>query len=307
MRRHFTLARVLTKATPLACLLVLSVCGVAGAKDSACTATGKPGRYVVRVGDEHGTRTRLGPVRRGSARQQFSFTLPRGATQGPALWYTIALNYRIQFSPHSKAGFVWVTTDTQGAMSGQIEYVLSQSNKGLAIRGSSVAVNKGLRKWRVHDQADQVAYSNYLPYRGVQGGKNTLTVRAEVTEGVEVESLEILGQTGVKVTPVSPYPLKLSLHVQGAQPLEVGTTFTVLAEMRNTAHVNAGTVTINGPLFDGQGLVLLSTPQRVIARGSNYGTWRLRFRAKRAGAYSIVLGINSLCNRPATMTRVAVR
>lgn len=293
---------MLGRLVPALALIVAAV-GLALSSDAALAE-----RYVLSIGRQAQGSVHLGPViSQGSDSRSFAFRLPSNAHQGPNTWYRVKLQYKIRFSEDTRPGIAWVTTDTQGAVSSQIEYALTTSARRVVIEGSSLALNTGIRRWRLKERSDSVTFTNYLPYAGIQGGRNRFRVRVEATKGVRIDGVDILGTTGVIVTDRTPFPLRASVTVSNPKaPIHVGATVTMTATITNPTATDAGEVLLGGLRYDHAALELRGQPKRHIASGRQGGKIAFSFTARRAGAADIWIGIKSAANRPVATTRIVV-
>ena len=236
---------------------------------------------------------------------RMGFELPSGAAQGPKRWYVVRLRYRLRFARDSGRGFAWVTSATNGRTAAQIEYTTSRRQGRLGVRRTTVDLIHGQRERPGRSARDAVAYMNYLQYEGVRPGPNTWTIRLEQAGAARVERLEVLGDTAIVETTRTPHPLTLTAALDGDRP-RAGERFTVKAILAARPGRSVGDVAVRAvPQDDGAELVG-PAEQRVARVTDRARTVRFTFRARRAGAYPLVLTADSDANDPNVSAEVEV-
>jgi hypothetical protein len=234
------------------------------------------------------------------------FDLPAGAAQGPDRWYVVRLRYRLRFAPGSGRGLAWVTSDTNGRTAAQIEYTTSRRGGHLEVRRTTVDLTHGQRERRSRSPRDALTFTNYLQYAGIRPGPNTWTIRLEQAGAARVERMELMGDTAIVATDRTPFPLALTVALQGPRP-RVGERFTLRATLAARRGQPVDDVVVRARLPEGTGLELLGSAARRVGRvDGRRRTVRFSFRARRAGNQAITLVAASDANHPNAGVEVEV-
>jgi hypothetical protein len=192
----------------------------------------------------------------GATSRQFSyrdveFTLPRGAHQGPNSWYLIRLHFRISISPDSGPGRIYIVASTNDRPAAMIRFDTTASRAGVRVRSSELGLVNGARSATGLPLVVESRFENFLEYKGVRAGKNTLTFKVEQYDGARIRSLRVFGDSGIEFSRLGPATLRLEPFLS-RRALEVGSTFDVGFRVHNDGERPSvgGTVT----LLVGEGL-----------------------------------------------------
>lgn len=239
-----------------------------------------------------------------AVKRAYSFRLPAGASQGPDVWYTVQLSYRITFAADSGAGFAWVLADTNGRTSAQIEYTVGRGAGGLRVRETSVDIVNGQREKRFRGRTSEVRFRNYLQRGGVRAGTNELTFRVEQEGAARVERVEVLPESGVYRTGSSPYPLRIVPGLAAGR-IEPGSTFRLVAALDSRTGEVLRDVAVQ-PAWDRRTLELISPRVQRYAMLAKRVEAAFEFRALSAGKHRIDVLADSNRNRPSATMVVTV-
>lgn len=119
------------------------------------------------------------PMERGVEGKSFRFQMPRGAKQGPNVWYTVRLEVTTRFAPDSGDGSILVSSATNEEAVAQIEFYSEHGSNGRAFTDwDSVDVFNGNRGARVEGRNATVKYENVLQFSEVKPGPNVFEFRS---------------------------------------------------------------------------------------------------------------------------------
>lgn len=234
----------------------------------------------------------------------FAFPLPAGARQGPDVWYTIRLRYRITFAADSGAGFAWVMADTNGRTSAQVEYTVARDAGGLRVRETSVDIVNGQLEKRFRGRTSEVRFRNYLQRGGVRGGRNELTLRLEQGGAARVDRVEVLPESGVYRTGSSPYPLGIAPRLVAGR-LQPGSTFRLVVALDSRTGEVLRDVAVQ-PAWDRRAFELVSPRVRRYATLARRVDAVFEFKALTAGRHRIDVLADSNRNHPSATVAVTV-
>lgn len=133
------------------------------------------------------------------------YALEASARQGGKLWYTIVLNASVRF-PAGQSGKAILSAATDGATAAQI--VLESD--GRRVRTSMLGYVSGRRLEQSDGMLATVGFENYLQLQGVRPGDNLLEIAIESIRGAAPELVTILPGTGLRLTTIDPYELRIS-------------------------------------------------------------------------------------------------
>lgn len=234
----------------------------------------------------------------------FVFRLPAGARQGPDVWYTIRLRYRITFAADSGAGFAWVMADTNGRTSAQVEYTVGRDAGGLRVRETSVDIVNGQLEKRFRGRTSEVRFRNYLQSHGIRGGRNQLTFRLEQGGAARVERVEVLPESGVYRTGSSPYPLRIAPRLAAGR-IQPGSTFRLAVALDSRTGELLRDLAVQ-PAWDRRALELVSPRVRRYATLARRVEAVFEFRALTAGKHRVDVLADSNRNHPRATVSVTV-
>ena len=154
---------------------------------------------------------------------------PDKAQQGPHAWYIARLHAKVTFGAGTGRAYLFVSHN--GYASALIEYDVAGSATSRQIRRSTASYIDGSTSTTLRGDTDDLQFRNYLQYAGVRPGLNQLKFSVEVHGPLDITSVEILEDSGVEYTRVSPAKLTLSLHA--SRRLTVNRAATLTVTVRN--------------------------------------------------------------------------
>lgn len=172
--------------------------------------------------------------RRFPASWTFRYRLPPGVRQGPARWYVMRLHLIISLARDPESGTAYVSGSTNGRAAIQIEL----TNRGRLVRWSTTDLVRGFRAGVVHARRLEITSSNYLQYRGVRGGWNTLALGVERLDGLRIARVRVLPDSGIQVTTDSYPRLRLAVGASSGG-IEVGDTIRLPIRLHNVGDLPA--------------------------------------------------------------------
>jgi hypothetical protein len=174
-----------------------------------------------------------------------AYALPTGAHEGPRRWYLIHLHYRLQISPRSGSGEIYVSADTDDQTSAQIKYEVIRSDGRLTVTSDSLGLVSGHETRSSHSLVWSEVFENYIVYAGVRPGPNSYAVQVEQYDGARAAKLTVLSDSGIKIEDLAPARLGLQVHVPAQS--QVGKQFGVQLTVKNIggARTPSGQVGVN--------------------------------------------------------------
>jgi hypothetical protein len=142
----------------------------------------------------------------------FVFNLPRSATQGPPsrFWYLLRLRLKMYISPGSPPGTVNVVAYTNDSAAVLVEFVVSRTSRSSVVKWRTIDLLRGWRERQMRGLSTTQEFINFLPYRGIRPGANTLTFRVR-SFGAHFRRLDILRGSGLEVSRHGPAVLRARL------------------------------------------------------------------------------------------------
>lgn len=219
-------------------------------------------------------------TRRGSAvaRADFAYSLPEGAAQGPEDWYRVRLHAFATIDRSSGSGFGYLTAYANGSAVVQVELETSRHGGRVVTHWTTVGLVEGPRSITTKGPRIEVDYTNYIPYAGVDGGVNQLSVIVEQARSTRIRSVTVASGTAVIFTPLSPANAVVDLRARSDR-VRAGEPFDVAFRIQNTGESPLRFATVGlDPLP--QGVVALDGRTRwlgtIPGRAGVSGSFRLR-------------------------------
>jgi len=266
-----------TRAATLLTLIALVAAFVATARGST------PGLRSWSIAAAGYPRVVIHPGKGTMSKRTVAITLPKGAVQGGRTWYLIHLHYRLVLDPQTPPGDVYVEAATDGYPCAMIRFDVTRVNGKPRVKAAaSGLISNGVKAvGLVHEDT----FENYLEYRGVRGGRNTVTFTAERLGPARFLRLTIFGDTRVVLTRAS-LP---ALAVEPFAPRRVtaGVPFALAYRIRNTG----GSRTLAGQvgLVPGSGLRQLRGGAFPALRPGGVANGSLRLLAPHRGTYRLTI------------------
>jgi hypothetical protein len=265
-----------------------------------CVTVDKPGRWTL---------PRLGfgaldvPVTGAWTRVTLPYRLPRDARQGPHDWYLLRLHFEIAFERGGGPGKAWVVG--AGNHYGAVLLEFTRGSRGRSIEWNSLDLIKGWVERRTAAHRIAVVARNYLPYRGVRPGRNTLTISLRRAGTFRVKRLKVLADSGIEVTPHSPARLVLEADPPSG-PIEPGEIFNVGYRVRNEGDRAGRQVVAQISLGQSGAPRVIGSDAEHLGRVADVAHGSFRLRAREAGRYRILLAVRSPANHPTKVVEVDV-
>ena len=156
---------------------------------------------------------------------------------------------------------------------------------------STVGLVEGPRSVTTKAPQIEVDYTNYVPYAGVKGGANQLSVKVEQARRTRIRSVTVASDTAVIFTPLSPANAVVDLRAPSDR-VRAGEAFDVAFRIQNTgeSRLRFATVVLD-PLP--QGAVALDGTTRLLGTipGRSGASGSFRLRAENEGP--LLLGVSA--------------
>jgi hypothetical protein len=242
-------------------------------------------------------------------RDNIEYRLPAGAKQGAPDWYMLKLHYSLVLSPRSGSGIVYLTASTNGRAAAMITFDVNKRGEKLKVTRSDLGLVSGNRKQASAKRVWNGAFTNYLQYKGVREGMNSLTFKFLQLGSARIDSWKIYSDTGIVRTRNGPSRIELIPSI-GERRIVVGDRFRVGFRIQNTSRTPVpagGRVTLRVSTKSALAVIGSdSTRLRSISgRRSVSGSFLLE--ARKAGSIPITLGASSWGGSPLVRLAVQVR
>ena len=224
------------------------------------------------------------PGRATASKRTVTITLPRGAVQGGTTWYRIHLHYRLALDPKSAAGHIYVEAATDGWPCAMVRFDVTRVHGQAHARMVASGLVAGAQTKAVA-LVHEGTFENYLEYRGVRGGRNTVTFTAERYGPARFRKLTIYGDTSI-VRSSAGLP-ELTLEPFAPRTVTAGVPFLLRYRVRSTGGIRtlAGRVA----LLPGSGLRQLRGSAFPALRPGAAATGSLRLLAPHRGDYNLTI------------------
>lgn len=245
------------------------------------------------------------PVDAPHTQRSVVFRLPPGAAQGrPRSWYLIHFHLRIRFAREAGDGsfaLVWGAPNGRPAASAEFEPRFVRG--AFRVPWSTVDMRAGTTRG-VSDEAEfEVRHVNFLTYDGVRPGVNTLDFVVEQFRGAKIESVTILRDTAIELSPYG--PPKLRLRVKAPRHPVVRRPFSIRYRLERISRRLPVKVVV-GVVEDDYSLRVLEPSFHRYPRVDRPVTGRFRLRSPRDGGFLVALAAQSPAGGPLKPVRLYV-
>jgi hypothetical protein len=224
------------------------------------------------------------PGRAAASKRSVTIRLPAGATQGGNTWYRIHLHYRLELDPRTPAGHVYVEASTDGWPCAMVRFDVSRVAGQVHVREVASGLVDGVQA-KPAALVHEGTFENFLEYRGVRGGPNTVTFTAERYGPARFRRLTIFGDTRI-VRSSAALPA-LTLEPFAPRRVTAGVPFLLGFRVRNTGGIR--TLAGGVGLVPGSGLRQLRAGAFPALRTGAAATGSLRLLAPHAGDYDLTI------------------
>ena len=139
------------------------------------------------------------PLERGKT---VSFVLPAGAKAGNGTFYILDLHARVKIAPDSPPGRVYLIAESGGYGSAQIAFTVN--GKGAPVERETVGGISGIEHHRSSSRTIDVRFSNYLPYRSIHPGRNTVAIFTHALGPTRIASATIFADSAIESVVAGP-------------------------------------------------------------------------------------------------------
>jgi hypothetical protein len=235
--------------------------------------------------------------------------LPAGSAQGRAgRWFVMRLHIRMRVAPGTRAGFADVSALLNGrsAMLVELEVRPRPGGGGRVLTWATAGLIDGAQTGAgpVADTGE-LGYSNYVQGGSVRGGRSRLTFRIERFRGLRLRSVEILADSGILSTALSPPRLRLAVASRAQGDPAVGRPLTIGFRLANQGGCPARDVEV-GMIYPHDALAAVGPARRRVGVVTHGATGTLTLRPRLSGAHRVVVGVNGSANHPGMMVTVPV-
>jgi hypothetical protein len=179
----------------------------------------------------------------GESHATLHYRLPADARQGPGHWYLIRLHFRVDVSPHALPGEFNVAAETQGLTCASIIFEVTRRNGRLVVSSDALGLVNGVE--RVHSTSLErtIDFWNYVGYRGVAPGENTLTLDLTANAIPMVRRVVFLPGSGIALSRLGPPRVSLDAHFR-ERTVRVGDLFHLDVTLRHTSGIAVPDATV---------------------------------------------------------------
>lgn len=178
--------------------------------------------------------TRLGfgaPVLRENAQTAATtlalhYRLPAGVRQGRGHWYLIRLHFRVDVRPDALAGEFNVAAETQGRTCASIIFNVGRRQGRLWISSDALGLVNGVERVHSASLVRTVDFWNYIGYKGVAAGVNTLTLDLTSNALPMVSRVQFFADSGIALSRLGPPRVALEARFR-ERTVRVGQQFHV--------------------------------------------------------------------------------
>ena len=245
-------------------------------------------------------------VLRGPAAERgetVTFVLPAGASARRGSFYIVDLHARVRIAPDSPPGNVYLMAESGGYGSAQIAFTVS--GKGRAVEWTSVGAINGVEHHRSTSRTIDVRFSNYLPYKGIHPGRNTLAVFVR-SFGARIAAATIYSDSAIEYVGSGPGRLVARASVNHPR-VKVGSPVVATVQVRNAGGSPVHKIRVSWMLI---GVTLTPATKRAVSfralRPGEQQFESFRFTARTSGLSQIAFLVSSSANQTATQVAVAV-
>lgn len=214
------------------------------------------------------------------------YILPQNASQGTEGWYLINLNFIIEFSDNSTNGYAYVSASTNNWSSALIKFEVKRDNSTLSVNWSERNLF-GVSRYSTSSPKINISFTNYIPYKGISSGINTLTFKLEQYDGAKVRKLEILPNSGIEFTQLSPPNLTLDVKTP-KNPIQTNDSFIINFVLKNVGDYPAKNVKVR-PIYPTETLEPIEEKFYYVPDLKDKLEGNFEFKALKRGDYEIMI------------------
>jgi hypothetical protein len=224
------------------------------------------------------------PGQATSSKRSATITLPDGAVQGGKTWYRIHLHYRLALDPQSPSGHIYVEASTDGWPCAMVRFDVTRANGTAHVKMVASGLVDGVQAKTVA-LVHEGTFENFLEYRGVRSGRNTVAFTAERYGPARFRSLTIYSDTRI-VRSSAALP-ELTLEPFAPRRVTAGVPFLLGFRVRNTGGIR--TLSGHVDLIPGSGLKQLRAGTFPALPTGALTTGSLHLVAPHAGDYQLTI------------------
>lgn len=232
------------------------------------------------------------------------YRLPLGARQGPRDWYLIRLHFSLTLERGSGDGTAYVSGSTNGRTSAQVKFDVDGSRgSDTRTRWSSLDLLHGENEQVTTSRRIEVDFKNYLQFAGVRPGLNRITFALEQLDGVDVSRVDILADSGVRMTRRE--PARLSVQTVGPDETVLGERFELGVRVTNDGGRSARGVIV-GVVPQDDGLAMRGESTRRLGRLGTAQRDTFRLESLELGTHRVLVAVRSRASRAVALLDVVV-
>jgi hypothetical protein len=174
--------------------------------------------------------------RTAAARLALHYRLPAGAHTGPGHWYLIRLHFRVYVRPDALDGEFNVAADAQGQTCASIIFEVTRRHGRPWISSDALGLVNGVERVHSASLVRTIDFWNYVGYKGVTAGVNTLTLDLTSNAIPMVDRVEFLPDSGLALSRLGPPRVGLVAHFR-ERAVSVGQRFHVDVTLRHLSGI----------------------------------------------------------------------
>jgi hypothetical protein len=253
----------------------------------------------------YGDLTFAPPAGQRSGVVETRFALPEGAGQGKDHWYTITVNFHIEFADDAGDGTAYLIADTNESIAVLIKFQTEKRADGLNIRWKTAGRLDGQRDYAATGPGVSGTFTNFLLRDGLRAGENTLRFIIEQWDGAKIKAVHISRDSGLEVGDNAPAALRISqTGPKGA--VRRGDTFTVSYSIANIGDLPATGIRVRADHRKDQFEVIGDGVHTFDSLGRESRDGQFTLRALKPGRHVMGIMASSSANRPGEMLVIDV-
>jgi hypothetical protein len=174
--------------------------------------------------------------RTASSQLTLHYRLPAGIRQGPGHWYLIRLHFRVYVRPDALSGEFNVAADTQGRTCASIIFNVGRRQGRLWISSDALGLVNGVERVHSASLVRTIDFWNYLGYKGVAPGVDSLTLDLTSNALPMVRRVEFFSDSGIALSRLGPPQVGLVAHFR-ERTVRVGQRFHVDVTLRHVSGI----------------------------------------------------------------------
>lgn len=233
------------------------------------------------------------------------FRLPEGARQGGSTWYLLRYHFRLVIAPDSGSGRIYVGASTNDRASAQIRFDVDRAGSRVSVVSHELGFVAGSQTRAATSLTQEFHFANFLQYKGVKPGINTLSFEVEQYAQAKFRSLTVSPDSGIELSALGPSEVTMTVAVP-RRNIEVGEAFELVVDLKNRRGRSPGSATVR-----------LALPSGLTARTGASMTLRwpegkrairatFRLRSSRAGRHGVGVSAVTPVTRPTTSVAIAI-